>query len=67
MNELFNSVVSSGYNYVTFIILLFVTYIFSVSLIKIITENIIKVILSIRAPVKLVGKEVSILLDESEK
>ena len=67
MNELFNSVVSSGYNYVTFIILLFVTYIFSVSLIKIITENIIKVILSIRAPVKLVGKEVSIRLDESEK
>ena len=67
MNDLFNSVVSSGYNYVTFIILLFVTYIFSVSLIKIITENIIKVILSIRAPVKLVGKEVSILLDESEK
>ena len=67
MNDLFNSVVSSGYNYVTFIILLLVTYIFSVALIKIITENIIKVILSIRAPVKLVGKEVSILLDESEK
>jgi len=67
MNDLFNSVVSSGYNYITFIILLLVTYIFSVALIKIITENIIKVILSIRAPVKLVGKEVSILLDESEK
>jgi len=67
MNDLFNSVVSSGYNYVTFIILLLVTYIFSVALIKIITENIIKVILSIRAPVKLVGKEVSIRLDESEK
>ena len=67
MNDLFNSVVSSGYNYVTFIILLLVTYIFSVSLIKIITENIIKVILSIRAPVKLVGKEVSFRLDESEK
>jgi hypothetical protein len=67
MNDLFNSVVSSGYNYVTFIILLLVTYIFSVALIKIITENIIKVILSIRAPVKLVGKEVSFRLDESEK
>ena len=67
MNDLFNSVVSSGYNYVTFIILLLVTYIFSVALIKIITENNIKVILSIRAPVKLVGKEVSFRLDESEK
>lgn len=67
MNQLFNSISENSYNYVLFILLLFFAYIFIAALIKITTECIVKIIVTIRTPEKLINNQLHNQLDKSEK
>ena len=51
LNTLFKTVTESVPNYIMFITLIFMVYLMAVAFVKILCENIIKVVLAARAPV----------------
>ena len=57
LNTLFKTVTESVPNYIMFITLIFMVYLMAVAFVKILCENIIKVVLAARAPVTLKFKD----------
>ena len=58
LTVLFKTVTENVPNYIMFITLIFLVYLMTVAFVKILCENIIKVILAARAPVTLKFKDV---------
>ena len=58
LNTLFKTVTENVPNYIMFITLIFLVYLMAVAFVKILCENIIKVILAARAPVSFKIKDI---------
>jgi len=58
LNILFKTVTENVPNYIMFITLIFLVYLMAVAFVKILCENIIKVILAARAPVSFKIKDI---------
>ena len=58
LNILFKTVTENVPNYIMFITLIFLVYLMAVAFVKILCENIIKVILAARAPVTFKIKDI---------
>jgi hypothetical protein len=58
LNTLFKTVTENVPNYIMFITLIFLVYLMAVAFVKILCENIIKVVLAARAPVSFKIKDI---------